>query len=54
MALVTSLEAQGLRVVTVDPQTALGRLEQEAHRRNRAEGVELAEIGDDDMDAIVA
>jgi hypothetical protein len=54
MALVASLVAQGLRVVRVDPQTALGRLEQEAHRRNRAEGNELTGFDDDDLDGVAA
>jgi hypothetical protein len=54
VALVASLKAQGLRVVTVDPQTALGRLEQEAHRRNRVDGIEPAGIDDDDLDGIAA
>jgi hypothetical protein len=54
VALVASLEAQGLRVVRVDPQTALGRLEQEAHRRNRAGGIELTGIDDDDLDGVAA
>ncbi|MGK7867200.1 hypothetical protein [Falsiroseomonas sp. E2-1-a20] len=54
MALVASLEAQGLRVVTVDPQTAWGRLEQEAHRRNRSDGDEVAGDEDDGLDGMAA
>ncbi|MGG5890986.1 hypothetical protein ACLF3G_28300 [Falsiroseomonas sp. HC035] len=54
IALVAGLKAHGLKIVSVDPQTALGRLEQEAHRRKRSDGIELAEIDDDDRDGIAA
>jgi hypothetical protein len=54
IALLAGLKAQGLKIVSVDPQTALARLEQEAHRRKRAEGIELADIEDDDMEVVAA
>jgi hypothetical protein len=57
-ALICDLTAAGLRIVSADPQSSLGRLEQEARRSRRAAGNHEADLGDDDeeddMDEIAA
>jgi hypothetical protein len=55
-ALIRDLTAAGLRIVTADPQSSLGRLEQEARRSRRAAGNHEADLDDedDDMDEIAA
>jgi hypothetical protein len=48
-ALIRDLTAAGLRIVSADPQSSLGRLEQEA-RRGSAAGNHAADLDDDDED----
>jgi hypothetical protein len=49
-ALIRDLTAAGLRIVSADPQSALGRLEQEARRGRAAAGNHEADLDDHDDD----
>jgi hypothetical protein len=59
-ALIRDLTAAGLRIVSADPQSSLGRLEQEARRGRRGADDHEADLDDDDdgedddMDGIAA
>jgi hypothetical protein len=49
-ALIRDLTAAGLRIVSADPQSSLGRLEQEARRTRPAAGNHEVDLDDDDED----